>query len=504
MSPTFSDTAHPQEEKPPRRKNALRIAIAGSGCTGLRIAHLLSRWQSDRPDIRALHVTLYEPRARSGGLIGTERHASGLKIEAAAQGVLASRTVFLQTLEDLGLSPVDIITPQTDRRQQTRYIIAPSGRMAALGGPLSLLASGLLSLPALFRALSEFFRPAQQLPLPNETLFAFIERRFGKVIAENFILPLTTGIWGGGAEKILARHAFPSLVELELKYGGILRGLLLKKFSGSPDRMLSPAQSLKHRWPAGLLSFAGGMQTLIESFENNLRTWAYSNPAGSIEFKYSTPVTSIEKRSGGTFLLNGKDEYDAVFWTAAPWQSASLDWHKPEIQSEWNKLQSVPVHSLIVVNVSAPKDRRCKNGFGVLARRESDGLLGVLFVHSIYPQHVPEGTASYRVLLGGDRCPEMKGWSDGQIADYAISSLIRLELIEESQKNAQNISIIRWPDAICLADSGHDERQKSLWRIQAHCQGIYFGGIYRKGVGVADALQSAQDCFEEWKANVRP
>jgi protoporphyrinogen oxidase len=176
-----------------------------------------------------------------------------------------------------------------------------------------------------------------------------------------------------------------------------------------------------------------------------------------------------------------------------------LNWHRSEVQREWELLQTVPTHSLIVVNVSGPKDQCSQNGFGVLTRRESDGLLGVLFVHSIYPQHVPENCTSYRVLLGGDRCPAMTSWSDQQLGEYALSSLIKLGLIDTANRETQKILILRWPKAIGLADRGHDERLKSLWRIQAYCPGIYFGGIYTKGVGVADALQSAQDCFTEWK-----
>jgi oxygen-dependent protoporphyrinogen oxidase len=499
MSEKLAQTAGSLKGRVPAQEKITRIAVVGAGCTGLRLAHLLTRWQRERPESRRLMLTLYDVHPRTGGLIYTQREPSGLIIEAAAQGVLASRTVFLQTLEELGLTPSDVIVPPSEKQLQTRYIIAPSGRMAPLNGPVSLISSGILSVAALIRAVSEFFKPPAQPPHPDETLYEFAERRFGRSVAENMIIPFTTGIWGGGAEKILARHAFPALVELEARYGGVLRGLFARKIFGGQQQGQLAAKTLLYRWPAGLISFPQGMQKLIEVFEKNLRLWAAESPINHLDFRFASPVTSIQATGEGQLRINEKDEFDAVFWTAAPWQADFLNWHKNEVQREWELLQTPPAHSLIVVNVSGPKDNCSKNGFGVLARRESDGLLGVLFVHSIYPQHVPEGCTSYRILLGGDRRPEMAEWSDQQLTEYALSSLLKLELIDKSNLQIQRTSVIRWPKAVGIADEGHDERQKALWRIQAHCKGIFFAGIYRKGVGVADALQSAQDCFVEWQ-----
>ncbi|MEN9810309.1 MAG: hypothetical protein RLZZ488_1876 [Pseudomonadota bacterium] len=479
-----------QRDLPP-----LRVAVVGAGSTGLRIAHLLSRWHSERADGRDLKITFFEVSGRAGGLIGTRRLESGLKIEAAAQGVLATRIAFLRTLEDLGLTPADVITANAKNRRQTRYVISPHGRIAALGGPLALVTSGLLSIAALFRALSEIFRAPRQQPEPNETLFQFVARRFGAQVAENLIVPLATGIWGGGAEKLLVRHAFPILPELETNHGSVIRGLLARRFSPPPALVLAE-KNLRHGWPRGLLSFPQGMQTLTETFERELARW-HERADASLEYRFSTPVKTIGRNTDGSIVLNGTDEFDSVFWTPAPWQCAELQWQQAEAQAEWKLWQNTPLHSLVVVNVAGHLTSLTKDGFGVLARRESTGLLGVLFVHSIYPQHVPEGQYSYRVLLGGDRQPALAAWSDEQLKNYTLSELKKLELIPDGE-SPQHIEIIRWNNAVGLADHGHDERQKALWRIQAYFPNIFFAGMYKKGVGVADALQSAEDAFQEW------
>lgn len=473
----------------------LRVAVVGAGCTGLRIAHLLSRWHSAQAGGRELQITLFEASDRSGGLIGTRRLPSGLKIEAAAQGVLATRITFLKTLEDLGLTPADVITANAKNKRQTRYVISPRGRIAALGGPLSLLSSGLLSLTASLRAFSEIFRSRSKQPEPNETLFQFVARRFGVQVAENLIIPLATGIWGGGAEKLLVRHAFPVLPELESNHGSVIRGLLARRLS-PPQSLVLAEKNLRHRWPRGLLSFPQGMQTLTETFERELARWQDRSVA-SLEYRFSTPIKSIAQNINGCVVLNGSDEFDSLFWTPAPWHSTDLHWQRSEAQADWKLWQNTPLHSLVVVNVSGPTSGRSKDGFGVLARRDSTGLLGVLFVHSIYPQHVPEGQYSYRVLLGGDRKPSLAEWDDEQLKSYTLSELKKLDLISEDE-SPQHIEIIRWKNAVGIADAGHDDRQKALWRIQAYYPNVFFAGMYKKGVGVADALQSAEDAFQEW------
>ncbi|MEN9826971.1 MAG: hypothetical protein RI953_2716 [Pseudomonadota bacterium] len=490
-------------ENPPLGKNnelpALHIAIVGTGCTGLRIAHLLCLWQRENPEARKISIKLFEAEHNVGGLLQTRRLASGLKIECAAQGVLASRKAFIDTLNELNLTPSDVISPSPERTHQTRFVISPSGRPAALTGPLSLLRSGVLNFSELVRALLEIFVRPKLPPDNHETLYQFATRRFGKAVAENLMLPMATGIWGGGAESLLVRHAFPLLPEMEIKHGSVVRGLLAKTLTQKKQLPSSPSAQASQQWPKGLLSFPNGMQTLVETFQSKLIRWGEENP-GALEFLHSHPVESIQTATNNRIRLNAAREFDAVFWTAVPWKAQNLQWDIPEAASDWQRWIAAPSHSLVVVNVAGRKSPSTQNGFGVLARRESTALLGVLFVHSIYPQHVPEGFYSYRVLIGGDRCPEAIGWSDEELRKYTLAELNRLELLDAHQE-PEDIQIVRWQNVVGIADRNHDERLKSLWRIQARYPGLYFAGIYKKGVGVADALQSAADAVQEWKMN---
>jgi oxygen-dependent protoporphyrinogen oxidase len=483
---------------PPPHSGPCRIAIIGAGCTGLRLALLFKKWNENASPDKAVEVVVFEARAQPGGFLQTNKNPTGVLVEAGAQGVLASRHVFLQALEDVGFTPADVVAAPRSGPQSARYLITPTGGLTRLS-PIALLRSGLNQPGDLLRLFLDLFksRPSRP-PHPDESLYQFFSRRFGRSWAENFVLPFATGIWGGGAEKLLLRHTFPQLQDIEIQHGSLLRHALVtavkKLLSGSRNKTLASAQ----HWPKGLLSFPGGMHTLIEKMIHSLQ-----NSGLSRVLHLNKPIHSLHLTTDKKYLLNGTESFDYVFWTSAPWHSPTLDFANPAMKKEWDALQQTPTHNLVVVNISGARSKLTRDGFGALAPRESTGLLGVLFVHSIFPQHVSADRFSYRVLLGGDRNPEMISWSDAQLAEYAFHQLTRLRLIDLPQELC-SIDVIRWSRAIGIADLAHDERMAALWRLQAHMPGLHFAGIYKKGVGVADALMSAQDAFDDWVSALRP
>ena len=79
--------------------------------------------------------------------------------------------------------------------------------------PPALLTSPLLSVGAKLRALLELTRAPRQ-GARAETLYDFVTRRFGRAVAERFLVPFTSGIYGAHPRRLGAADAFPSLVAL--------------------------------------------------------------------------------------------------------------------------------------------------------------------------------------------------------------------------------------------------------------------------------------------------
>lgn len=476
-----------------------RIAIVGAGCCGLRIATLLKKHTVQNSVNLQLEVVLLERQPHAGGFLRSGRHSDGLIVESGAQGVLSSRQIFLETLEDLGMTPDDVIVPDPRGGGQSRYILTNAGVLAKLSPNLfSLWRSGLITLGMIFRVLFEFFLflgPGRPTPIPGETLYQFFQRHFGRRCAENFIVPIATGIWGGASERLLLKYSFPALINIERRSGSLLRHALINAVGAFFKA--KPSSNLKNEWPRGLLSFPGGMQTLIERMQK------FVLESNNISFKTNYTVESVKRLPDNRLLINDTEEFDTVFWTSSPWQTVGLSFDEIAAQKQWTHLHQTPTHNLIVVHVSGHASAATRKGFGLLASRHSDGLLGVLFVHTIYKAHTPKESYSYRVLLGGDRNPEMIDWSDAQLQSYAISKLSELGLIL-NKDDFETVYVIKWRDAIGIADEAHEDRLSALWRIEAIYPQLRFAGIYKKGVGVADALSSAQEAVDNWLSELRP
>lgn len=484
---------------PKAGSSPLRVAVVGAGCTGLRIATLCEKMNRNGDSRHALECIVFEARSAAGGYLQSQRLPSGHIVDHGAQGVLSSRDAFLRALEDLNLTPQDVIAPRSMRQHRTRYLLNPRGGMAALTlNPWHLWKNELLRPAQWLRALLEVFwlKPAQP-PSRNETLYRFIERHFGHACAENFILPFATGIWGGASEKLLVRHAFPQFPEREAKHGSLLRSALLSAL-GKVFTFRRQVSHVRQSWPRGLLSFRGGMKEFIAHMLKQ-----FEDPKSRTRLSLESPVTRIKALPDGKLLINNKELFDAVFWTSQPWQTPELKLEPDEAQRDWQMLQNTPTHDLIVVHVSGKKDSSTKDGFGVLAGRSSDGLLGVLFVHSIYQEHCQEGQYAYRVLLGGDRNTALGDWSEEELKNYTLLQLRKIHLLSENSDVA-NVRLVRWSRAVGIADENHDARLAALWRIEALLPGLHFAGNYKKGVGVADALQSAQEAFDQWLSALPP
>ena len=55
---------------------------------------------------------------------------------------------------------------------------------------------------------------------------SFIERRLGKEVLEYAANPFVGGVYASKPESLILKHAFPSLLELEQKYGSLFKGMI--------------------------------------------------------------------------------------------------------------------------------------------------------------------------------------------------------------------------------------------------------------------------------------
>lgn len=475
------------------RPGLRRFHILGAGVSGLRVAHGLLR---DGLVVQGDTLLIQDARKHVGGCLAATQ-ANGFLLEHGAQGVLSARESFVKTCEETGLANQAQGNAPTAKR---RFLISPPNagapRYVPLRPPLwNLVSEKILTAVQWLRALCEPFVRGRKTADPNETLFDFFSRRFGAAFARRMAIPMATGIWAGGARRILVRNAFPRLVEWETRFGSVVGGAL--RFVLSSRRSLpSPTSS----FPKGLVSFPEGMQALPKALAHTIESLAKQRGV-AMEWRLERPAASIDSSPQGA-SVDG-EPCDVLVIAFPPFANASerLQWRHAPTHAEWTLLESLPTHGVAVVGVGGwvPLGFPTPEGFGALAPEESSGLLGVLHVHDMFPFHVParseapQGTRPvlFRLLLGGDRDPSLASAPKSTLHARALGECKALKLVPEDFEPAF-CDVVQWPKAIAVMGSEHAEKSPACKRIENAFPGVFLSGNYISGVGVADCLAEAE------------
>src|SRR6185436_12551479 len=110
----------------------------------------------------------------------------------------------------------------------------------------------------------------------DESVGAFIARRFGDELAERLVAPLLGGIFAGDADQISVRAAFPQLVAAEAKYGSLVRAMMAaRRERAASDDGTSAAGS------STFLSLVDGMGSLVDALDKSLRASGVSIRTGA-------------------------------------------------------------------------------------------------------------------------------------------------------------------------------------------------------------------------------
>jgi len=452
-----------------------KIAIVGAGVSGLRVAHLVSKHLKDHVS----SLVIFEKSDHVGGVLHHTME-NGFLFEHGAQGVLSSKESFLKCVHELGLDP-QILLPKEKRLK--RYLMFKD-KIQSLFPPFLIL----------MRLLCEPFIKSLKKPRVNETIYQFFSRRFGKGFADRYVTALTYGIWAGGAKQILMRYSFPLLQQLECRYGSLAKAALWNVF--------------KKRKKSALASFQSGMSCLPNALFNDLVCLCQKNKI-HFEVRYNAKVNQIRQKEQKQFELHYQilkalhhDKFDLVVYAGQPWQEDQqmfIDSTGAETQNAWQVLKKIPTHSIAVVGLGGKTNGPCLNGFGALANSWSKDILGVLSIHSIYPDHVPTGSFLYRVMLGGQANPLIDQCTPDQCLAIAKQRLFDAHILDPQLTTFSFEKTVVWKHYIPLPTTHQDHVLTAVWQLEALHPGLFFAGNHLCGVAVADCLTQANKTFEKIK-----
>jgi oxygen-dependent protoporphyrinogen oxidase len=449
------------------------ILIVGGGISGLVCAYSLRQAGMD--------AQLVEASPRPGGMIRSERR-DGFLLELGPQS-FSSTPRLSELCRDLGIADELVDAPT----HAPRFLLLNGQLKQAPLSPPAFLASSLFSAKTKWSILRDALGRSAP-PYVDESVAAFIGRKFSAELLDKLVAPFVSGIYAGDPEKLSLRAAFPQLFEAERGSGSIIRGML---------RAAKSKKGPKQR--PTLQTFREGNETLIKALAAGL----------GLALQSETAVTEIRRNNMGdaakyqvTLTANGSaDQIIAdrlVLATPTHIAASLLPGVSPELASTLSSIEYAPI-AVVSLGYRRSDVGRSLEGFGFLVPR-SAGLrtLGTVWNSSLFPGRAPHGQALFTSFIGGATDPQAVTLSASELVAVVHGEIAALLEIHQSPTFS---AVTLYPRALPQYNLGHSERLASLQKLRAELPGLWLAGNYLRGPSIGACLEQAQSVAEEIREN---
>lgn len=468
-------------------------AILGGGLGGLSTGYYLLK--NNLNNNNNLKLFLLEATNYCGGWIKSIRTEDYIFEQGPRtirpKGVTGQNT--LNMMQDLGLS--EHILPITSNHP------AAKNRMIYVKNNLHILPSNLLSVfqknepfskPLIYALFNDIKSPQKELS--DDSIYNFVERRFGKEIADYAISPMICGICAGDAKEISVKFLMKTLFEWEQNHGGVVKGLMKTMFTTKSNENLEVSDLAKRaqeeKW--NVYTIKGGLETFPESLHKYL-------VENKVEVNIDTKIEEIEFIDSSTVSLKKADGNELKanhVYASLPAFSLSPLVKKQHPQLA-HKLSEIPFVTVGIVNLYFDSSKSLIDpAFGFLVPPiENSPILGVVFDSCCIPDQ--KGTV-LTVMLGGKWFKERFGDNvkNNDLLAIAVKEISRILNIND-QPAAYNVNILKQ----CIPQYlvGHYERVDSIRQyIQDNNLPISLVGCSYDGVGINDVIYSAKTQVDDY------
>jgi oxygen-dependent protoporphyrinogen oxidase len=439
------------------------IVIVGAGISGLALGWFLKA-HAPHP----FNLTILEKENRVGGYIQTV-YKENFCFETGPHSLRLSpeNNTLLPLIQALKLEP-ELIPAHSSAH--TRYLWANHELHALPKSFWGMITSPFMR-PLLWHLLRELWQPRKKTS-EDETIYDFISRRFGPLVAEQLIDPLTTGIYAGDIRKLSVRACFSMLHTWEEKYGSIILGGLKSGQRNSGE----------------LFSFKRGMHTLPASLAKHLEEHIFLSSAVEAICPCNKGIELVLQEGQ---ILNA----DHLFITI-PLHSLSPIIH-PHHASLADKMRSIPYASIAAVHLGFRRNILKNHGFGhLIPRQEKEAILGAIWSSSAFPaqNHYPQETR-LTVLLGGVHSPRLilePPESLQKIAENALKRQLGVQISADVIHTS--IAHAAIPQYLLGHQKEVEYMKKEIYKISPFLQ---YTGTGFAGVSLGDCIQSAAHIAQE-------
>ena len=442
--------------------NSTKVAVIGAGISGLACAYRLQQL--------GLDVIVFEANPSPGGLIDSVER-DGFLFEAGPQS-FQSTPALLELIRELGLEGQ---LQKADPRAP-RYVLL-HGRLRKIPmSPQALHASTLLNPVSRWKIASEPFKKSQP-PSEEESVAAFVRRKFGHEILEYLVAPFVSGVYAGDPEKLSLKAAFPTLDEWEREYGSVLRGAMKSR----------PPKEQRTGAPP-LCSFTHGVAALPRAIAAKIADGLHYNAhAVSVDFSGRHAAEACEIR----VARNGQEQSAAagavVIATPAYAAAHLLETFSPHLAQTLSGIAYAPV-AVVGSTYYRQQVGDPLEGFGFLVPRgEKVRTLGTVWNSSLFPGRAHEGSVTITSFIGGAMDPDIIQQHEENIATIVAEENARILGI-----TGPPVETVVWkyPRALPQYNLGHGHIIEAIRDAERASPGLFFAGNYLEGPAVGKCVEN--------------
>jgi oxygen-dependent protoporphyrinogen oxidase len=449
------------------------VIIVGGGIAGLSAAFELHH--------RAVPFILLEAGSRAGGVVFSEQ-VDGFTIDAGPDSLLVQKPEGIRLCEELGIG--DRLVPTKPPRLafvQRAGRLHPLPAASILGIPTQwgpFIRTPLFSWAGKLRMGLELGIPRRAAD-DDESIGAFMERRFGREAKEYLAEPLLAGIHAGDVDRLSLRSLFPRFRDAERKHGSVLRGFR-KEAPGRP----APGSSARTAENGVFRSLPGGLSEMIDALVRALPSSSIRLRTAVSGISAARPCFRVETADGQTFTTETVVVASPAFAAARILRSLSAPLA--------DLCDSISYTSTATIALAFPRSAIVHplNGSGfVVPRVERTGILAASWLSSKWPHRAPEGRVLMRAFVGGARDPDAVSRPDRDLVSLSMNALRPLLGISGEPLFTR---VYRWDRANAQHEVGHFDLLARIEEAIARHPGLFVTGSGFRGVGIPDCVADAR------------
>lgn len=437
--------------------------VVGAGISGLVCAYALRK--------AGIDAQLVEASSRPGGVIRSERR-DGFLLELGPQS-FSGTAPLLELCRDLGVEGQLAQAP----RHAARYVLVDGALRQVPLSPPAFFASSLFSAGTKWSVLRDLFGTSQP-PEWDESVAAFVRRKFSAELLEKLVGPFVSGIYAGDPGQLSLRSAFPQLHAAEKSTGSIVRG------------MIRAARAKKGpRGRPALLSFLESNETLIHALATRLgsalrcgaKVIGIRPGAGGVADKFEVRVSA----GGGEEIIEAGQ---LILATPASVSAKLLNNVDVFFETALGGIVYAPV-GIVSLGYRRSDVGHTLEGFGFLAPRSTGlSILGSVWNSSLFPGRAPDGHVLLTSFVGGTTNPQAVTRSSPELISLVHQAIAPVLHLRQSPIFS-NVEI--YERAIPQYNLGHTDRLTILETLLPKYPGLWLTGNYLRGPAIGACIGQA-------------